>query len=133
MPVAVLPDGKACSWYGGTRTHWTNVHLEFAKRAAQQGFVEAVFVRFAMLVDESAAKILDKQRLLESEAGVILIPDDIDPIAAHKELEAYNAEWRCFGGGIPTDHASVKYWLRKARAGGVPNDSYDVGKADDDN
>jgi hypothetical protein len=63
---------------------------------------------------------------------VIFVPTSLIPIAAHKELETYGAKWGCFGGGIPTDPSSVRYWIRKARAGGVPAYWYDIGKDDDD-
>ena len=132
VPVAVLPDGTASSWYGGTPTYWSHKHLEFARREYQQKFSEVLFSEFTMLVDKSMVNIIRNQMSLKSDAGAIMIPDDFDPAAAHEELEAYNAEWGCFAAGVPTDIASVKYWLRKARAGGVPTDSYDVGKNDDD-
>jgi hypothetical protein len=72
VPVAVLPDEKAASWYGGTRTDWDNDHLVFARSDSHEEFDEVPFAEFTRVVAESLGSTVDKQKLFEEEIAPLL-------------------------------------------------------------
>jgi len=121
VPIALYPDGKAYICSEGNPTELSDSAAEIDRFKSEEGLHSVAFAEFDNVIAESIAF---KVRLA---ADAYPISDE-----DRAELEAFNAKWGCFGLGIPTHPDSVKYWLAKARAGGVPTDVYDVGKSDDD-
>jgi len=72
VPVAVLPDGTASSWYGGTPMNWDSAHLRFAMGKFTEGFIEVPVAEFARLVAESESATEKRQKLFRATTDAIL-------------------------------------------------------------
>ena len=53
VPVAILPNRKACCWFGGHPREWDDEHLRFSMHESLKKMVEVSFAEFSKVVAES--------------------------------------------------------------------------------
>jgi len=54
VPVAVVPNDQAASWFGGFPSEWSDEHLRFSRSESKKEMVEISFAEFAKVVADSA-------------------------------------------------------------------------------